>query len=413
MNTRNWKLVDDTGVEKIALQEANRKAFKESHTKNHAKLLEGLSKAYKIPMEDMKKIVDFKRDGFSIKAFREASYALAQRFSLFEAQGETVFGQLLRAGVQNTFNDIYQAVEVTYDAVVRQTQSNKRQEFYSPLERVGFPKTVPKQGEFPETDFKGLDNELINVKYGMILAIERELLDDDQTGQIVERAGQMGENARIHEEALVWGNISGQSSLSFDGEAIPASKTFPTPYVNGVPGTSGGLHGSGRGVNALGGSGYAAGRISQSTLVSAWILAKKMFDQSGRPLLVMPTTLAVTPQDVFLATVLLNSEYNPSSSSTQTADIGKTGSIMSVNPLKNLTALVATRFMPDYSAILMQAQKGYAFQRRDPTEVIQENPQSGPGFSQEIFRYKERSRWVSDWIDPKFSISINPSLSSS
>lgn len=405
---RHFRLVDDTGMEKVATQEANRKAFKEFHTKNHNRLLEGLSKAYKIPVEDMKKIVDMKRDGFSVKQFREASYALAQRFGLMEAQGETVFGQLLRAGVQNVFNDIYQQVEVTYDAVVRMTQSNKRQEFYAPLERVGFPKTVPKQGEFPETDFKGLDNELVNVKYGMILAIERELLDDDQTGQIVDRAGQMGENARIHEEAIVWGLLSGQTGLSFDGEAIPSSKTFSTPYVNGVPGTSGGLYGSGRGVNALGGTGYSAGRLSQSTIISAWLLAKKMLDQSGRPMQVLPTSLGVSPQDVFFATVLLQSDYNPSVPS---SSAGATGSYFSVNPLKNLSAIVATRFLPDYSALLMQAQKGFAFQRRDPTEVIQENPQSGPGFSQEIFRYKERSRWVADWIDPRFTISLNPSLS--
>lgn len=403
----NIKWIDESGAEKTKLQEDQRKSFKEMHTGNTKAVLK--ETADRLGLEQIEKVVDFNRPNFSVKEFRERSYALSRR--LKEAQSEATFGQLLRAGVLNQFNDIYQAVEVTYDAVVRQSQSNKRQEFYSPLERVGFPKLTERGDKFPETDFRGLDVELINNKYGMIFAVERELLDDDQTGQIVQKAGQMGENARIHEEAVVWGTLAGTAG-SFDGEAIPVSKTYPTAYVNGVPGSSGGLHGSGRGVNALGGSGYTAARISQSVIQSGWILSKKMLDQSGRPMLVMPSILAVSPQDVFFAQTLLESDYNPSKASTAGADDGKVSGNFAINPIKNMVGIVATRFLPDYAALLIDAGKGFVFQRRDPTEVVQENPQSGPAFSQEIFRYKLRTRWAADFIDPKFIINLNPSYSS-
>lgn len=393
-------IVDGSG-QKTKLMEANEKAHKDMQIKTTETEIKRVCEAYGI--KDYKKVLDFNRPDFSIAKFREGAYAVASK--LKEAQAELAFGQLLRAGVQGIFNDIYQAVEVTYTAAVREAGSNKRQEFYAPLERVGFPKRVVKGDSFSETNFKGLDLELINAKYGMLLPIERELLDDDQTSQIQIRASQMGENARIHEEAYVWNRMFA-GSLSLDGEALPASYTYSTPFVTGTPGSSGGIHGNGNGVNAL-----ANGRLSQSQIQNGWIMAKKMLDQSGRPMVVSPKILAVSPQDIFYAEILMNSSQSPSMSSTATADIGKVGGIMGINPIKNLAGVVSSRFIPDYGAMLIDSGKGFVFQRRDPQEVIFENPQSGPAFAQEVFRYKLRSRWEADFIDPKFMINLNPGFS--
>jgi len=390
------KFIDGSG-QKTALMEQNEKVMKGFQVSETEKVMKETAARYGIT--DYKKVLDFNRADFSAKKFREGAYAVASK--LKEAQAELAFGQLLRAGVQNIFNDIYQAVEVTYTAAVREAASNKRQEFYSPLERVGFPKRVEKSDSFPETNFKGLDIELINIKYGMQIAFERELMDDDQTGQIASRASQMGENARIHEEAYVWGRMMNDTSASLDGEKIPMSSTYATPY------SATGIHGAGLGVNAL-----ADGRLSQGQIQSGWILAKKMKDQSGRPIVVMPKILAVSPQDIFFAEVLLNSAQSPSMSSTQSADIGKVGGIMGVNPIKNLVGVVSSRFIADYGALLIDSGKGFVFQRRDPQEVVQENPQSGPAYSQEIYRYKVRSRWEADFIDPKFMINLNPGFAS-
>lgn len=390
------KFIENGSGHKTPLMEQNDKTVKTVQEAS-IKAIEQTAKQYGI--QDWKRVLDFNRPDFSIKKFREGAYGVAMKTQ--EAQAELAFGQLLRAGVQNIFNDIYQAVEVTYTAAVREASSNKRQEFYSPLERVGFPKRVERMDSFPETNMKGLDIELINTKYGMMFSFGRELADDDQTGQIVQRAGQLGENARIYEEAYVWARLMNDSTASLDGEALPVSATYATPY------STTGIHGAGLGKNAL-----ADGRLSQSQIQAGWILAKKMLDQSGRPMVVTPKILAVSPQDIFFAQVLMNSAQSPSMSSTASADIGKVGGIMGVNPIQNLVAVVSSRFIRDYGALLIDSGKGFVFQRRDPQEVVQENPQSGPAFSQEVFRYKTRSRWEADFIDPKFTINLNPGFQS-
>ena len=390
------KFIDESGTQKIPLMEQNEKIMKAFQVGETEKAIKRTAEQYGI--KDYKNVLNMQRADFSIKKFMEGAYAVSRKLN--EAQSELAFGQLLRAGVQETFNDIYQAVEVTYTAAVREVASNKRQEFYAPLERVGFPKRVGAQDFFPETNFKGLDIELINHKYGMMLSFERELLDDDMTGQVVQRASQLGENARIYEEAYVWARLLNDTTASLDGEALPVSVTYATPY------STSGIHGAGLGKNAL-----SDGRLSQSQIQAGWVLAKKMLDQSGRAMVVTPKILAVSPQDIFYAEILLNSAQNPSSSSTATADIGKVGSIMGINPIKNLVGVVSSRFIRDYGALLIDP-KGFAFQRRDPQEVVQENPQCGPAFSQEVFRYKTRSRWEADFIDPKFIINLNPGFQS-
>lgn len=356
-------------------------------------------------IKEWKAVLDFERIDFSIKSFREAAYKVVA-MKAQEANAELSFGSLLRAGVQNSFNDVYQAIEVTYEQAVRKVSSNKRQEFYSPLERIGMPKLVETGAAFPETTMKGLDIEIINRKWGMMFNVERELVDDDQTGQIVQRAAQMGENARIFEEYYVWNRII-NSTNSLDGQALPVSATYATVYSPGVPGVSGGIHGSGRGVNAT-----SAARVSQSQIQAGYILQQRMLDQSGRPMVVIPKFLAVSPQDIFYVEILLGSNPNPSKASSAGADDGKVGGIMSKNPLLRLGLQpIVSRAIVDYGAVMIDP-KGFAMQVRDPAEVIQENPQSGPAFSQEVFRYKLRERWEADFIDPKFCVNLNTSFSS-
>jgi Mu-like prophage major head subunit gpT len=392
------KLIEGSDKKATVLMEQNHAGHEKfQRTLTEAKIKEA---AERYGIKNWKEVLDMGAQDFSIKQFREGAYKAA-KMKMMEAQAELAYGQLLRAGVQSTFNDIYNAVEVTYTAAVRETSSNKRQEFYAPLERAGFPKRVLNGDSFPETNFKGLDIEMINAKYGVMLSFERELIDDDQTGQIVARAQQLGENARIHEEAYVWARLMNDTTASLDGEPLPVSSTYATPY------SSSGIHAGGYGVNAT-----TAARLSQTQIQAGWILAKKMLDQSGRPIVVTPKILAVSPQDVFFAEVLLNSQVNPSMSSTQTADIGKVGGIGSINPIKSLVGVISSRFIRDYGALLIDPGKGFNFQRRDPQEVIQENPQSGPAFSQEVFRYRLRSRWEADFIDPKFMINLNTSFSS-
>lgn len=385
--------IDGSGSAKTKLMESNEKVMRDHHFSLTEAGIKRTAESYGI--RDWKKVLDFNSPNFSIRRFREGAYGAIRKMGLSEAQAELAFGQLLRAGVQNNFNDAYAAVEVTYTAAVKESASNKRQEFYAPLERAGFPSQVIQGDSFPETNFKGLDIEMVNKKWGVMLAFERELMDDDMTGQIVQRAQQLGENARVQEEAYVWARFVNDTTATLDGQPLPVSVTYPTPYsTTGVLG--------GYGINAT-----TAGRLSQTQIQAGWVLAKKMLDQSGRPFVVTPKILAISPQDVFFAEVLMSSVNSPSVPS---ATAGAVGGTFAINPIKNLVAVVASRFIRDYGALLIDP-KGFNFQRRDPQELVQENPQSGPAFSQEVFRYKNRSRWEADFIDPRFGINLNTSFS--
>jgi hypothetical protein len=63
---------------------------------------------------------------------------------------------------------------------------------------------------------------LKNLKFGRMLNVERELVDDDQTGQIVQRATTMGENVRLFEEQLVMNALLAATYTTAIGNA-PAS----------------------------------------------------------------------------------------------------------------------------------------------------------------------------------------------
>jgi CxxC motif-containing protein (DUF1111 family) len=59
-------------------------------------------------------------------------------------------------------------------------------------------------------------------------------------------------------------------------------------------------------------------------------------------------------------------------------------------------------FVPDYAWGVGDPKKGFVFQRRDPLEIVQENPASGDSFKKEVYAYKIRSRWEADWVEPRF-----------
>lgn len=399
------KYIEFGNGEKTSLMEKNQKinnGFQLTTEKDIVKTCESQG------IKDWKEILSMPGGA---KTFREGAYKNSAR--LRESQAELAFGALLRAGVQNVFNDNYKEVDTTYEALVRMAASNKRQEFYAPQERAGFPKFTLPGGPAPETNFKGLDLEVVSKKFTVGMSFERELFEDDQTGQVAQKPADLGVNYKVYEEAYVYSRLFNVQG-TLDGEALPTTVTYGAlspfaatgPFATGVAGVSGGIHGNGNGVNAT-----ASARISQTQIQNGMILAKKMFDQSGRPMLVMPDVLVLSPDDEFFGQALLNSVYNPSMSSTASSDKGSVGGIMSVNPIKGIVGVVVSRFVPQYGAMLVASGKGFVMQRRAPVELLQENPSSGSAFSQEVFRFRARARWEADFIDPKFMINLNSSFS--
>jgi hypothetical protein len=247
-------------------------------------------------------------------------------------------------------------------------------------------------GQFPRTKIQGLDIQILNEKFGAIADFERELFDDDQTGQIAMRAKDIGENMKILEDAWFFTRFIGAAG-SYAGDAIPASQTYATVWSTSL---------SGGGANKP----ASYGAFTPALVQAADLALMNQLDLLGNKMMVNPNTLLVGTSNKFTARTLLNSEWYPS---TATVKIGggagadsTLGTTFAKNVLEGLYNLVVSRFLPVKAWSLGEAGKGIVFQRRDALEVIQENPASGMAFSNDVFQFRSRARWEPDWIDPRF-----------
>lgn len=375
------------------LIETNRAATRALQERANERLVESYKKSWNVDLlakdASGKPMFDFANPRFSWTKAREAAYKVAEKMR--EANAEAAFGQLLRAGINNIANTWYELVETNHEQVGATTVSNKAIELYAPLHRGAVPRRVQRGEKFPETKLQGLDIQMSNEKFGAIVGFERELFDDDQTGQVAQRARDIGENMRILEDAWFFQRFIGTAG-SYAGDAIPASQTYATVWSTS-------LAGGGKNKPAA----YAA--FSSGGVQALDILLMKQLDLLGNKMLVQPNTLLVGTDLKFAARTLLNSEWYPSNATVKVSGSGAAtdvGTNFARNVLDGLYNLVVSRFLPATAYALGEAGKGIIFQRRDPLEVVQENPQSGSAFSQDEFRFRSRARWEPDWIDPRF-----------
>jgi hypothetical protein len=362
--------------------------------RNVESVRESMRESYGVDLSD-EKTFNFKSPFFSWKGFREGAYRVASRH-MIEAQGEGVFNALLRAGINTITNGWYDLVETNHEKIVAMTTSTHAVEPYAPVHRGSVPRRVPRGTPFPEVKVAGpLDLQLLNEKFGAITAIEKELLDDDQSGIIQQRVQDIGPNMAILEDAWAFQRFIGTAG-SYGGDVIPASQTYTTVWTTTL---------TGGGSNRL--SPYVAFTSDQVQALDLLLMNQK--DLLGNLMLVNPNTLLVGTNLKFAARTLLNSEWYPS---TAALKIGggsgvstAIGTTYARNVLDGAYNLVVSRFFDttNHKAYALgEAGKGIVFQMREGLSVVNENPQSGPAFSQDEFRFRAKARWAVDWIDPRF-----------
>jgi hypothetical protein len=368
-------------VAKLKLLERQIKASEEvQHKLAEAIEVDARIDATKIPYDD---------DFFSFKKLKE-NVSKLNKNKLREANSETMFGALLRYGVQNFMFDAYKSVtDFIYTDLVQTRTSRNRQEWYAPLFGVEIPQDVPLGGKYEDSRLAGLDIEVVNKKVGRILSFERELVDDDQTGQIATKSGELGERMRYKEEADVLGVDVFTLATQSRGLTGVASTSYTT---------------------AIGNKG-TFGTLSQPLLEAADIAMHNMTDPLGNRIMVRPSILLVSPADKFNAAKLLNSTLQPSIPGTAGADHagnagtglpgGLTGWTMTMNPLQGLYNLKVSRFLPSGYWYLIDP-RSIVFQDRDPLELLQEARDSGRSFERDEYRYRVRRRYQTAVLEYRF-----------
>lgn len=339
--------------------------------------------------------IDWDHPDFSILRLRES---MEKRMR--EAVAESSFGQLLRAGVQQFMFDAYQTVPTIYQDLVRVVSSNKYEELYAPLYNSELPVEVLPGDPFPDSRIIGLDVHIRNRKWGRILAFQRELVDDDMTGQISQRAANLGQMMKYVEELQVMSAIINALNPLTGGAGYDAANLGNTPTVPGA--------------------------LSQPGVEAADIALQNMIDPLGNFMLVMPDTILASPSDKFNLLKLLNSTLQPSvpgaaGQTANTASSGGTGWTMTVNPLQGEYSGKITRFLPGKTSTLggpglkgpgldgangawfmLETKKSIVFQDREALEIMQENPTAGTAFQVDEYRYRVRRRFATNVIDPRF-----------
>lgn len=338
------------------------------------------------------------KEGFS---FKKAAEKMA---SFREAEMSTAWTQLLRAGVQNIANNAYQNYPTTYDSWVTVVPSKLDTELYAPLHSVGFPNEVPQGGLFPEVSTAGLNLKLQNRKFGSMFAISHEAMEDDQTGQLVQKANLMGEYLKQLSEVLVMGKLlSPSGGVTYGNFQVPVSETKPSTEAN-YPWTTSSAPFVGGGYNKP----ASFGIVNDANLKAGLQAIMQQKDLLGNFLMVEPTHILVSPQRRFDIATILNSEWYPAGA--QSA--GVTGGAFSRNQLKGLLDPLFVRYMPKNDGtvsglseawfLVDAAKPAFIMQMREGISVVAEAPNAGQGFERQIQRYRASMRANADFIDSRF-----------
>jgi len=377
------------------LKERNEKVIKKVLTESQEikAMREGFKKRFGVEMLDGEKFPVMK-EGFS---FTKAM----SKISLKEADAASAFTQFLRAGVQTITNAAYEATPTTYQDWVTVVQSTKDTELYAPNHGVAFPRQVGPSEVYPEVGAAALDIKLQNRKFGAVFAIQKELLDDDQTGSFQKQAAILGEYMKVLTEVLVMGKLASVSGMKYIDYSIPVSETQPStestyPWSTGLVGG---------GANRP--SSFSA--LTPSSLQAGFIGLMNQKNLQGIKMMVDPDRLLVGPQLHLDAATILNSAYYPAGA----AAAGALTGAFAVNVLKGKADLTISRFMfkndgtvaGDSKAwYLMDSKKPwFVLQMREASTVVQENPQSGMSFERDEIRFKAHCRMNADHIDPRFA----------
>lgn len=327
---------------------------------------------------------------------------------LREADSATTFVAQLRAGVQNLVNNSYETVETTFESWTHTVNSERDTELYAPLHGISFMREVGKQELYSESYAAGLDIKLINRKYGEIYAVERELLEDDQTGQFAKQSGLLGEYAKLCWEVIAYAKLAGVFTggvkASYAGLVIPNTETKPTSETN-YPFTAASAPFQGGGYNRP--ASYTL--LDQTSIQNGFIAMMNQRNLLGLIMNVNPRRLIVSPKDRFSSAILLNSSFYPSVPS---GTPGAPGGTFSINPIESIAALTVSRFVFNNVGVIDGTSRAwyliddskpcFVMQVRESASVIQENPASGESFNRDIIRFRLTLRGNGDWIDPRF-----------
>jgi hypothetical protein len=323
---------------------------------------------------------------------------------LREADSASAFTQVLVAGVSNVANAAYQSVETTYEDWVQVSQTDLFETPLAPLQGITFPREVGPNEAYPELRAAGLNLKLRMRKFGSLYPLEMELEQFDQTGQFPMVGSKMlGEYMKLVHEVYVMGKLASVANMKYSNLTIPTSETQPSDET--VYPWSNSLVGGGR--SRL--STYKL--LTQAAIQEADINLMNQLNILGLKMQAKGSRIVVGPKWKFDASVLLNSAFYP------TAQTSGTGTFQSINPIQGLYNLSVSRFMFDNSGsanansfawyLIDDTKPWFVMMLKEAIMIQQEAQNAGQSFERDIIRFKGRTQFNCDIVDPRFAMQGN------
>lgn len=342
----------------------------------------------------------------SFRELMETAVDLAES-RLVEATSETAQAQLLRVGAASLSYGWYLQWGTTWQEFCAQHQMTNLNAIHNPLQATAMPSRTGPQTTWRRSKIKGLNIEHIALKIMGGVDIENELYEDDQSGQIGDYMKHLGWAAARFEDAYSAGRVNGAAFSLGDmpEDAYPATSYAWTNH-QGTSGT--GPYNVNRYATGLGNRPAAFGVLEYGRFVFAYNSLLQARDISGQKLMIRPDTLVHSTTDKLNADVLLKSSYlayiaGRAGATAATAPTSQIGGQFSINAVSNyVNRSVCNIYLQPWEWYLCEAKRGLVFNRRTPVEIMQEAPNAGRSFREDITSYRSRMRMEVDWLDSSF-----------
>lgn len=275
------------------------------------------------------------------------------------------FVRSLTAMCRAVYADAFAAAGGVYQSIATVIPSTQASETYAWLGEV--PTMREWLDERQLSAVKEYGFTITNKKWEATVAIQREAIEDDQTGQIKMRILRLAEAASAHYDRMLF-DVINANPLAHDGVAF-----YHATHNNLATG--------------------AGSALSAASLEAGVAAMRSQRLPNGEPMDVRPTHLLVPPALEFTARRLLNSAYYPDDSG---ASAGPGG--MSRNPLQGvLELLVSNRLTTPTEWHLFDAGhavKPFILQQRVVAEfdALDDAEKSETAFLRDEFLYGVRSR---------------------
>ena len=146
------------------------------------------------------------------------------------AMGSTLFAKATGALINSKVRGAYDITPGIGDRLVTVLPSKMKNETIVGFTNMDTVDEVDEGGEYPQVGFQELYFTGTNKKYGAIISITEETIKFDQTAQILDRAGRIGERAKLYKEKLIIDGVVGPAINSSTNSIFKPLGTAAVPY---------------------------------------------------------------------------------------------------------------------------------------------------------------------------------------